>query len=331
MNKNALIVVAGAGGFIGGHLVRYFLEKGHRHIRAVDRKPLDEWFQRFPDAENQCRDLSLSLNCYAACKGATEVYNLAADMGGMGFIERHRIECMRSVLINTYLIEAAQQLGVERYFFASSACVYNTHLQKNPSVIPLREEDAYPAMAERGYGWEKLFSEMLCQEYAAERGMKTFIARFHNVYGPHGTWDGGREKVPAAVCRKVIKAKHIGPPMIEIWGDGKQTRSFTFIDDCTLGIDLIMHNDTLIGTPINLGSSLLVSVDGLVSLVEEIAGVHLKRKYLLDAPTGVAGRNSDNTLIKSKLGGWEPDTSLRTGMTLTYEWIESRFIAHEPH
>ena len=240
-DKNGLIVVGGAGGFIAGALVRYFHDRGFTRIRAVDKKPLPEWYQHVPGVESLCLDLSEQENCERACEGAYEVYNLAADMGGMGFIERFRIECLRSVLINTHLIEAANRAGAQRYFYSSSACAYNTELQKDPKVRALKESDAYPAMAERGYGWEKLFSEMVCQEYWAERGMKTFIARFHNVYGPHGTWDGGREKAPAAISRKVIEAKDTGNHTITIWGDGTPTRSFMYIDDCVKGIDMITH------------------------------------------------------------------------------------------
>ncbi len=323
MNKDDLIVVTGAGGFIAGSLVRYFKEKGFTSIRAVDKKPLPMWYQRVPGVECLCLDVSHEDSCKQAVEGAAEVYNLAADMGGMGFIERYRVECLRSILINTNLVEAAYRAGAERYFFSSSACAYNTDLQKDPKVRALKESDAYPAMAERGYGWEKLMSEIFCQEYWAERGMKTFIARFHNVYGPNGTWDGGREKAPAALSRKVIEAKDIGSDEIEIWGDGTQTRSFMYIDDCTQGIDMITHCEDLIATPINLGSNFLVSINELVDMVEEIGGVKLKRTYKLDAPKGVAGRNSDNTFIKSILK-WEPDTPLRDGMAKTYRWIEKQ-------
>jgi len=297
LNRDDLIVVTGAGGFIAGALVKYFADQGFTRIRAVDKKPLRQWYQRVPGVESLSLDLSYRDNCKRACEGAVEVYNLAADMGGMGFIERFRIECLRSILINTHMIEAAYRAGAERYFFSSSACAYNTELQKDPNVRALKESDAYPAMAERGYGWEKLMSEMFCQEYWAERGLKTAIARFHNVYGPFGTWDGGREKAPAALCRKAIEAQETGQYEITIWGDGHQTRSFMYIDDCTLGIDMIMHCDDLIATPINLGSSELVSINELVSLIAEIAGIELERKYDLDAPRGVAGRNSDNTFI----------------------------------
>ena len=218
----------GAGGFIAGNLALYFKEKGFTNIRAVDKKPLYEWYLHVPGVQNLCLDVSLEDNCHRVCEGAVEVYNLAADMGGMGFIERFGVECLRSILINTHMVEAAYRAGARRYFFSSSACAYNTQLQEDPKVRALKESDAYPAMAERGYGWEKLMSEMFCQEYWAERGLKTFIARFHNVYGPHGTWDGGREKAPAALCRKVIEASDTGRKEITIWGDGHQTRSFMY-------------------------------------------------------------------------------------------------------
>ena len=320
-----LLVVAGAGGFIGGSVVRSLRDQGYRKIRAIDRKPLSAWYQRVEGVECLSLDLSEKENAVRAVENAVEVYNFAADMGGMGFIERFRVQCLRSVLINTHLIEAAWRAGVQRYFFSSSACVYNTDLQKDANVRALRESDAYPAMAERGYGWEKLISEMFCQEYWAERGLETHIARFHNVYGPNGTWFGGREKAPAAICRKVIEAKDTGQDTIEIWGDGTQTRSFCYIDDCDTGINKIMHSDQLIATPINLGSSELVSINELVDIVEEIAGIRLRRVYDPSAPKGVAGRNSDNTFIKSVLG-WEPATPLRVGMRATYEWIEQQYF-----
>jgi nucleoside-diphosphate-sugar epimerase len=322
--RDERIVVTGAGGFIGGALVRRFRDRGFTRIRAVDKKPLSRWYQRVPEAESLRLDLSVESNCRRACADAAEVYNLAADMGGMGFIERFRVECLRSILINTHMLESASRSGVRRYFFSSSACAYNTKLQEDPRVRALKESDAYPAMAERGYGWEKLLSEMFCQEYWAERGLKTFIARFHNVYGPWGTWDGGREKAPAAICRKVIEAKDTGKRTIEIWGDGHQTRSFMYIADCLDGIDRIMHCEGLIATPINLGTSELVSINELVGIVEAIAGVRLKRTYDLGAPRGVAGRNSDNTMIRRVLN-WEPSTPLREGLKPTYAWIEQQY------
>jgi nucleoside-diphosphate-sugar epimerase len=323
MDKNELIVVAGAGGFIGGALVRHFHDQGCTRIRAIDKKPLPVWYQRTPGVESLCLDLSEEQNCRKAVAGAAEVYNLAADMGGMGFIERFRIECLRSILINTHLIESAYRAGAQRYFFSSSACAYNTRLQEDPHVRALKESDAYPAMAERGYGWEKLMSEMFCQEYWAERGLHTAIARFHNVYGPWGTWDGGREKAPAAICRKVLEARESGRHEITIWGDGSQTRSFMYIDDCVKGIDLIAHSPQLVATPINLGSSELVSINELVSIVESIAGIRLSRGYDPTAPRGVAGRNSDNTFIQETLG-WQPGIPLRQGLERTFQWIDQQ-------
>jgi len=328
LNKDDLLVITGAGGFIGGSLARYFTKQGFTRIRAVDKKPLYEWYQRVPGVESLCLDLSVEENCRRACEDGVEVYQLAADMGGMGFIERFRVECLRSILINTHMIEAAYQAGTRRFFYSSSACAYNVLLQQDPKVTALKEADAYPAMAERGYGWEKLVSEMFCQEYWAERGMKTAIARFHNVYGPNGTWDGGREKAPAAICRKVIEALERGTGKIPIWGDGTATRSFMFIDDCTKGIDMIMHCDALIATPINLGSNELVSINELVSKVERIAGVKLKREYDLSAPRGVAGRNSDNTFIQQVLK-WQPDTTLDQGLAATYKWIQQQYQARK--
>jgi GDP-D-mannose 3',5'-epimerase len=324
LKKDDLIVITGGGGFIGGNLALYFKNKGFTNIRAVDKKPLSEWYLKVPGVENLSLDVSKEANCHRVCENAVEVYNLAADMGGMGFIERFRVECLRSILINTHMVEAAYQAGARRYFFSSSACAYNTLLQKDPKVRALKETDAYPAMAERGYGWEKLVSEMFCEEYWHERGMKTFIARFHNVYGPHGTWDGGREKAPAAMCRKVIESIDKKDLSINIWGNGEQTRSFMYIDDCVKGIDMITHCDELIATPINLGSSELVSINTLVSKVEKIAGVKLKRSYNLNAPQGVAGRNSDNTFIKKVLK-WEPNTTLDRGLAATYKWIKVQY------
>ncbi len=317
MSEN-LILVGGAGGFIGGHLVADLLKKGHTRIRAVDIKPFDQWYQRFPQVENLQLDLGRLEACEQAAKGATTIYNLAADMGGMGFIENNKALCMLTVLINTHLLMAAKDTGVQRYFYASSACVYNADKQRDPNVTALKEEDAYPGMPEDGYGWEKLFSERMCRHFREDFGLTTRVARYHNVYGPHGTYDGGREKAPAAICRKVIQAKLSGKHEIEIWGDGNQTRSFMYIDDCLKGTQDILASDII--DPINLGSSELVSINQLVDVVEEIAGVKLKRNYNLSAPKGVNGRNSDNTLIQ-KLLGWEPDTRLRDGMAKTYAWI----------
>ncbi len=312
------IVVAGGGGFIGGHLVAHLRQQGFTKIRSVDRKPFSQWYQRFDDVENLCLDLQEKDACYQALEGADTVYNLAADMGGMGFIENNKALCMLSVLINTHLLIASRDLGIKNYFFASSACVYNGDLQVNPDVVALKEADAYPALPEDGYGWEKLFSERMCRHYREDFGVRTRVARYHNVYGPFGTYDGGREKAPAAMCRKVIEAKLSGKHTIEIWGDGHQTRSFMYIDDCVYGTQTILKSDIL--EPINLGSSELVSINGLVDIVEDIAGITLDRNYNLSAPKGVNGRNSDNTLILEYLG-WEPSTRLRDGMEKTYRWI----------
>src|SRR6516164_9284220 len=306
--KDKLIVVAGAGGFIGGHLVQHLLNQGHNQIRAVDLKPLDQWWQLFPEVDNWQGDLKLKKNCEAALEGASVVYNLAADMGGMGFIENNKALCMLSVLINTHLLQAAQEHGVQRYFYASSACVYAADKQKSEDVVPLREEDAYPAMPEDGYGWEKLFNERMCRHFREDFGLMTRAARYHNVYGPLGTWTGGREKAPAAICRKVAEARLSGKHEIEIWGDGKQTRSFMYIDDCTRGTQAITASE--IHEPLNLGSNELVTINQLVDIVEEIAGIKLKRRYKLDAPKGVNGRNSDNTKIVEYLG-WEPSIRLK--------------------
>ncbi len=312
------ILVCGAGGFIGGHLVADLLKQGQADIRAVDLKPFDQWYQRFPNVENLQLDLQDMAACEQATRGATIVYNLAADMGGMGFIENNRALCMLSVLINTHLLMAARKFAVQRYFYASSACVYAADKQTSPDVVALKEGDAYPAMPEDGYGWEKLFSERMCRHFREDFGLITRAARYHNVYGPHGTYDGGREKAPAAICRKVIQAKLSGRHEIEIWGDGNQTRSFMYIDDCLKGTQAILASDIL--EPINLGSSELVTINGLVDIIEEIAAVKLKRTYDLKAPRGVNGRNSDNTLIKKYLG-WEPGIRLREGLEKTYGWI----------
>ena len=319
-------LVTGAGGFIGGHLVKDLLAKGHS-VRAVDIKPQAEWHQVFADADNSTADLREADACVQAVEGTGRVFNLAADMGGMGFIESHKADCMLSVLINTHLLQAARAAGVERFFFGSSACVYAAEHQTSPDVIPLREEDAYPAMPEDGYGWEKLFSERMCRHFTEDFGLETRVARYHNVYGPHGTFDGGREKAPAAICRKVAEAELLGHREIEIWGDGRQTRSFMFIDDCIVGTHGIMDSD--VAEPLNLGSAMLVTIDDLVSIVEEIAGVRLERRYKADAPTGVRGRNSDNTKLNDALG-WEPSTTLRDGLEVTYAWVRDQVRSQRP-
>jgi GDP-D-mannose 3', 5'-epimerase len=317
-----ITVVAGAGGFIGGHLVAALRERGAR-VRAVDIKPLDEWYQVFDEAENVLADLKLRPECNRVCEGAGEVFQLAADMGGMGFIEHHKALCMLSVLTNTHMLLAAQEQGVRRFFYSSSACVYNADRQRSPDVVPLKEADAYPAMAEDGYGWEKLFSERMCRHFREDFGLQTRVARYHNVYGPHGTWEGGREKAPAAICRKVVHAKQTGDHSLEIWGDGHQTRSFMYIDDCIRGTLDIARSDIL--DPINLGSSELVTINQLVDIAEAIAGVKLKRRYNPSAPKGVNGRNSDNTQIRAALG-WEPSIKLRDGMEHTYRWIHDEYV-----
>jgi GDP-D-mannose 3', 5'-epimerase len=318
------VVVTGAGGFIGGHLVRRLRDEGVGRIRAVDAKPLDEWHQVFPDVENVQGNLELLDDCRRAVEGADTVFNLAADMGGMGFIENNKALCMMSVLVSTHVLVAARDAGAERLFYASSACVYAAEKQSTPEVEPLREADAYPAMPEDGYGWEKLFSERMARHFQEDFGIETRVARYHNVYGPNGTWDGGREKAPAAICRKVAAAKLSGDKRIEIWGDGEQTRSFTYIDDCLEGTLRLTASD--VRDPLNVGSDQLVTINELVDIVERVAGVTLKREYDLDAPQGVRGRNSDNTLIADRLG-WAPSVSLEDGLAATYAWVHDQVAA----
>ncbi|MDG2094782.1 MAG: NAD-dependent epimerase/dehydratase family protein [Phycisphaerales bacterium] len=317
------IVVGGGGGFIGGHLVSSLLAQGHS-VRSVDIKSTDNWYQVHPDAENVVADLSKLEHAEAACDGMDEVYQLAADMGGMGFIENNKALCMLTVLTSTHMLTAARDKDVKRFFYSSSACVYNADKQKSEDVVALKEEDAYPAMPEDGYGWEKLFTERMCRHFREDYGMDCRMARYHNVYGPEGTWDGGREKAPAAICRKVIHAKHTGDHSIEIWGDGHQTRSFMYIDDCVKGTQDILNSDVL--EPMNLGSDELTTINGLVDIVEDIAGIKLERSHNLDAPKGVNGRNSDNTMIMDKLG-WAPSIKLRDGMERTYRWIHDQYMA----
>jgi GDP-D-mannose 3',5'-epimerase len=324
MDPKDLIVIAGGGGFIGGHLVADLRRKGHRAIRSVDIKPLDEWYQVFDDVENVQLDLREKANAFEALAGSRQVYNLAADMGGMGFIEANKALCMLSVQINTNLLIAANEYDVERYFFSSSACVYAAEKQTDPNVTALKESDAYPATPEDGYGWEKLFSERMGRHFREDFGLATRVARYHNAYGPFGTYDGGREKAPAAICRKVALAKLTGEHDIEIWGDGHQTRSFMYIDDCVFGTQMIMASDVV--EPLNLGSSELVSINQLVDIVERIAGIRLKRHYNLDAPKGVRGRNSDNTRIR-ELFRWEPSVRLEDGLEVTYHWIHDQVAA----
>ena len=316
-------LVTGAGGFIGGHLVRDLVAAG-REVRAVDVKPLDQWYQRVDGADEVVADLALRERCAEAVDGVAEVYGLAADMGGMGFIATHKVDCMLSVLITTHLLDASARAGVERFFFASSACVYAEEHQTDAAVTPLVEADAYPAMPEDGYGWEKLFSERMCRHFSEERGLETRVARYHNVYGPLGAWTGGREKAPAAVCRKVALAELTGRRELEIWGDGEQTRSFTYIDDCVAGTKMITGAD--FGDPVNLGSSELVTITARGDRGADSAGTAGARRHDLTKPQGVRGRNSDNTLIVERYG-WEPTTSLRTGLTATYAWVREQVEA----
>jgi GDP-D-mannose 3', 5'-epimerase len=323
LDKSRPTVVTGAGGFIGGHLVGRLRAEGFETIRSVDSKPADDWYQRFDDVENLVLDLSSLADCHTAAAGMGQVFHLAADMGGMGFIENNKALCMLSVLPSTHMLLAARDAGVDRYFYASSACVYAADKQTDAAVTALREEDAYPAMPEDGYGWEKLFSERMARHFHEDFGIETRSARYHNVYGPIGTYEGGREKAPAAICRKVIAARLSGSGEIEIWGDGEQTRSFTYIDDCLEGTLRLTASSCR--DPLNVGSSELVTINQMVSICEAIAGVQLKRTYLLDAPLGVRGRNSDNDRIRAELG-WEPSITLADGLERTYAWIHDQMV-----
>ncbi|MCW2713288.1 MAG: NAD-dependent dehydratase [Frankiales bacterium] len=319
------VLVTGAGGFIGGHLVADLVRQG-ASVRAVDRKPVAEWYQVSPEAQNDVADLSLLEAARTAVAGSRVVYNLAADMGGMGFIEANKALCMLSVLTSTHVLQAAREAEVERFFYSSSACVYAADKQTDPDITALREQDAYPAMAEDGYGWEKLFSERMAWHFLEDFGLQTRVARYHNVYGPHGTWSGGREKAPAAICRKVITSKVSGDHTISIWGDGQQSRSFMYIDDCVQGTQMIAAGES--AQPVNLGSSELVTINQLVDIVEDIAGVRLRREHDLSAPQGVRGRNSDNEMIQ-QIYGWQPSISLRDGLEKTYAWIYDQVMAGE--
>ena len=314
------ILIAGGGGFIGGHLAKEMTGRGHA-VRVVDIKPPEQWYQQVAEAENIVANLEEKDACFRAAEGCDEVFNLACNMGGMGFIENNRALCMLSILINTHLLMAAREHGVKKYLYSSSACVYAAGKQTDTAVTALREEDAYPAMPEDGYGWEKLFSERMCKHFEEDFGMNVRVVRFHNVYGPEGTWRGGREKAPAALSRKIIEAKRNNDLKIEVWGDGEQTRSFMYIDDCITGLDKLMNSD--FSDPINLGRSELVSINQMIDMISDIAGVEVERVHNLDAPQGVRGRNSDNTLILEKLG-WEPEVDLRTGLAKTYAWIEEQ-------
>ena len=312
-----MFIVGGAGGFIGGHLVRSLIACDQT-VRAVDVKPMNSWYQGHSDAQNVVADLQILDECLMATEGTDQVFNLAADMGGMGFIENNKAACMLSSLINTHLLIAARDNGAERFFFSSSACVYAAGKQTDPDITGLAESDAYPAEPEDGYGWEKLFGERMGRHFMEDFGLEFRTARYHNVYGPYGTWDGGREKAPAAICRKIINAKLTGDNEIEVWGDGLQSRSFMYIDDCIDGTLRLMNSD--MREPLNIGSEELVTINQLVDLVADIAGITVTRRHLFDAPQGVRGRNSDNALIR-KLLGWEPSISLRSGLEKTYEWI----------
>jgi nucleoside-diphosphate-sugar epimerase len=314
------ILIAGGGGFIGGHLAKELLEQGHQVVTA-DIKALDQWYQVHDGAENHVLNLEQKDTCFQVMEGCDDVYNLACNMGGMGFIEFNKALCMMSVLINTHLLMSARELGVKRYFFASSACVYPDYRQGDADVMALKESDAYPSQPEDGYGWEKLFSERMCVNFHEDFGMNVRVFRFHNVYGPFGTWDGGREKAPAALCRKVIEAAETVNRDIEIWGDGEQTRSFMYIDDCVDGIARLMASEHT--QPLNLGRAELVSINGLLDIIQGFAGIELNRKYDLSKPQGVRGRNSDNTLIQETLG-WEPKVDLATGLEKTYHWIKGQ-------
>jgi GDP-D-mannose 3', 5'-epimerase len=311
------VLVAGGGGFIGGHLAGALSRQGFS-VRAVDIKPLDQWCQIHYGVQACRLDLSKLDDCREAVRGVDTVYNLAADMGGIGFINSHKADCMLSVLINTHLLLAARDAGVSRYFYASSACVYNVNRQTDPDVTPLKESDAYPAMAEDGYGWEKLFGERMCRHFHEDFGLETRVARLHNVYGVNGSYNDGREKAPAAMCRKIAEAVLTGRHDIEIWGDGEQTRSFLYIDDCVAALQLLVAGDNAL--PVNVGSVERVSINEMVTIIERIAGVRLDRTYRLDAPLGVRGRNSDNTMFK-ELYDWEPTIRLADGLERTYRWI----------
>ena len=315
------ILIAGGGGFIGGHLAGSLLAKGHQVVVA-DIKRLDQWYQVHGEAENHVLNLEEKQACYEVMEGCDEVYNLACNMGGMGFIEFNRALCMISVLINTHLLMGARDLGVKGFFYASSACVYPDYRQDDADVMALKESDAYPAQPEDGYGWEKLFSERMCRNFHEDFGLNVRVFRFHNVYGPFGTWVGGREKAPSALCRKVIEAADTGNHEIEIWGDGEQTRSFMYINDCVGGMARLMESGH--SEPLNLGRAELVSINGLLEIIEGIAGIQLNRNYDLSKPQGVRGRNSDNTLIQETLG-WEPEVNLATGLEKTYHWIKEQY------
>ncbi len=311
------VLVCGAGGFIGGHLVNDLLKDGFEVICA-DIKPLEFWFQLSDKTKNYSLDLKEYENCIKVTEGVKYIYNMACNMGGMGFIENNKAECMLSVLINTNLLRACLINNVTRYFYSSSACVYNAQKQKNTFVAGLKEEDAYPAEPEDGYGWEKLFSERMCRHFTEDFGLETRVVRYHNVYGPMGTYDGGREKAPAAICRKVAQAKMNNKREIEVWGDGEQTRSFMYITDCIEGTRKLFNSNLI--EPYNVGSDEQVSINQMIDIIEDIADYKVSRNYLLDKPKGVRGRSSDNNKIIKDLS-WSPSISLREGLKETYTWI----------
>jgi len=314
------VVVTGAGGFIGGHLVADLLKQG-KSVRGVDVKPLDEWYQVHDAAENIVGDCSDARQAHAFAEGSEEIYNLAADMGGMGFIENNKAECMLSVLTSTNMLVAARDAGTKRFFYSSSACVYAGDKQTDPNVTALKEADAYPADPEDGYGWEKLFSERMARHFREDYGLETRVARYHNVYGPDGTFEGGREKAPAALSRKIAHAKLSGDHTIEVWGDGEQSRSFMYIDDCVRGSQEILAGDNV--EPVNLGSAELVTINQMIGILEDIAGIKVEKQHDLSAPQGVRGRNSDNTMFHD-LYGWEPSITLHDGLERTYSWIHDQ-------
>ena len=326
MIKNKRILVIGAGGFIGGHLVKRLL-KDNNMIIASDIKPKEYWFQDFEETENYySMDMKDINNCRKVTKKIDYVFNMACNMGGMGFIENNKAECMQSVLINTNLLIACKEAAVKRYFFSSSACAYNKSLQQEVFIEGLREEDAYPADPEDGYGWEKLFSERMCKHFEEDYGIKVRIARYHNIYGPYGTYDGGREKAPAAMCRKVIKAKKNNENRIEVWGDGKQTRSFLYIDDCIEGTLRLFESDY--PEPVNIGSDEQVSINQVIEIIENISGIKkLERIYQMDKPKGVRGRSSNNDLVK-KILNWSYKIELKDGLKKTYDWMNNEIDKH---
>jgi GDP-D-mannose 3',5'-epimerase len=315
-------LIVGAGGFIGGHLVKRLLDEGNS-VRGVDLKPFELWFQKFEKAESFSLNMEEYENCLKMSDNIDYVINLACNMGGIGFIENNKADCMLSVLINTNLLRACSKNNVKRYFFSSSACAYNKDLQNDPNIQGLKESDAYPAMPEDGYGWEKLFSERMCRHFKEDYGLETRVARFHNIYGPMGTFDGGREKAPAAICRKVIEAKINNKKIIDIWGDGTQTRSFLYIDDCVEAVLKLFFSNY--SDPINIGSDEKVTINELLSIAENLSGKKFERNYQLDKPQGVKGRSSNNDLIKQVLN-WNYNYSLEKGIAKTYNWIEQIYV-----